>query len=284
MNRQYSPYDVLGIFASQPVVRDFNNYSLSFPCKPYDLRLLAKGFQLLVWADFLLVAGILTTIGAMFWFCSYSESFRTFCESMTPESVAALQAMSGAEQQDFIREQVFFEEIPQIVYLGGLGMMGGMLLNTVGSIFCMTCPNRVVPNAWFFCFAWFAAFFLSMLFCSLGPLFLLIAWQLWLGFLFRLSLLLGQNMAISYLRKIHRCVFYSLISFLGAWFLPNFLTVPQYASYCVIFCLVAVLTFFIGGFVCYVKLLTLLRQCIGRMIWYWDHGNDELMNKAERCG
>lgn len=280
MNQPFGSHDVFNLFTNQPVVREFNSYSLSFPCYPYDLKSLARGFRLLVWANLLLVVGILATSGGMIWFCGHSESFRAFCEKVTPEFVTSFQAMTSEEQQNFIQEQTFFEEIPQICYWGALGMMVGMLLNTVGSTFCMLCPSRVIPKAWFFCFAWFAAFFLSMLIGSLGPLFLLIAWQLWLGFLFRLSFLLGQNAAISYLRRIHRCVFYSLLSFLGAWLLPNFLTNPEHASYCAILCLVAVLLFFVWGFFSYAKLLTLLSRAIERMIWYWDHGNDELANRT----
>lgn len=279
MTQPSRSHDFFSIFSNQQIIRDFGHYSLSFPCDPRDLRSLARGFQLLFWADFLLVISILVTAGSIFLFWNNSESFRSLCQNMTPESYAAIQAMPYAEQQVFFQEHFSPEEIPQTLYWGVWGIMCGLILNMAGSIFCMFCPDRVVPKAWSFSAVWFVAFFLSLLFPGMAPLFLLLAWQFWLGFLFRLSLLLGQNEAVASLKKVHQSVFFAMMAFLGIWLLPQILKEPQAAALGVSCGWIAVAGSFVWGFLCYAKVLKFLRLSIRQMTWYWEHGNDDLMKE-----
>ena len=248
------------------LIRDFKDYSLAFPCNPHDLRSCAIGFRLLFWADSLLVGAVLLMLAIVVWFSANSPQFQAFFEEITPEKILEIQNLPLQEQQKYYSEVLPMEELMPPLTLVSFSFLGGILLNIAGTIFCMNCPP--VPGAKSYGLVWFGVGLLNGIpgLNALIPLFYLFAWQYWLSFFVRLSLLLGEMRVPALLRQIHRSVFFMLISFLLATILSPFLYL-------------FVLGFFVLGFFQYAKVLKLSRMKIHELTQFWDHGNEDFHTK-----
>lgn len=248
------------------IIRDFKDYSLAFPCNPHDLRSCAIGFRLLFWADSLIVGAVLLMAAVIFWFSTNSPQFQSFFEEITPEQIMEIQQLPLQERQEYLMEALPMEELAPPLMLVMLSSLGGILLNVIGTVFCMNCPP--IPGAKSYGLVWFGV---SLLIGVPGLnafilVFYLFAWQYWLSFFFRLSLLLGEKRVFMLLRQIHRTVFFGLISLLLATMLSEFL-------------FLLVLVFFVLGFFQYVKVLKLLRMKIDEQTQFWDYGNEDFHTK-----
>lgn len=248
------------------IIRDFKDYSLAFPCNPHDLRSCAIGFRLLFWADSLIVCAVLLLTAVMFWFTANSPQFQTFLEEVTPEKIVEIQKLPLLEQQQYFSEVLPLDELRPPLTLVSLFFLFGVLMNIVGTIFCMNCPP--IPGAKSYGLAWFGVCILNGIpfLSTFIPLFYLLAWQYWLSFFFRLSLLLGEKRVLLLLRQIHRTVFFMIFSLLLATLLSSFL-------------FLLVLGFFVLGFFQYAKVLKLLRIKIDEQTQFWDYGNDDFHTK-----
>ena len=248
------------------IIRDFKDYSLAFPCNPHDLRSCAIGFRLLVWADSLIVGAVLLFSAVFFWFSTNSPQFQAFREEVTPEKFMEIQQLPRQEQMKYYAEVLPLEELMPPMMLVSFSFLGGFLLNIVGTIFCMNCPP--IPGAKSYGLVWFGVTLLIGIpgLNAFILVFYLFAWQYWLSFFFRLSLLLGEKQVFMLLRQIHRSVFFALVSLLLATFLSESL-------------LLLVLVFLVLGFLQYVKVLKLLRMKIDEQTQFWDYGNDDFHTK-----
>ncbi|MCR5163738.1 MAG: hypothetical protein K6C40_06955 [Thermoguttaceae bacterium] len=248
------------------LIRDFKDYSLAFPCNPHDLRSCAIGFRLLFWADSLIVGAVLLMLAVVIWFSANSPQFQTFFEEMTPEKIVEIQNLPLQEQQEYFSEVLPMEELMPPLTLVSFSFLSGVLLNIAGTIFCMNCPP--LPGAKSYGLVWFGVGLLNGIpgLNAFIPLFYLFAWQYWLSFFIRLSLLLGEMRVPALLRQIHRSVFFMLISFLLATILSPFLYL-------------LVLGFFVLGFFQYAKVLKLVRMKIHELTQFWDHGNEDFHTK-----
>lgn len=264
-------------FPSDPdenvIVRNYGKYSLSFPCDPNELRTTTLGFQFLFWADLLLVAALWIFVGTVFWFSTNSESFRTFFQELTPERMELLKSLPQNEIQQIFMNELPMEELSVPGSIFSLLFLGGSILNVTGTCLCMSCPRSIVPNAHYYGLTWFGAFLLSGIMPFFGPLVFLFAWQYWLTFLQRLSYVLGEKEAPYEIRRIHRLVFYTILAFLGV---TLFISDDSSASYLQVFCIAAVLVFFLLGFLRYARVLRLLRNSVIQMIHFWNYGNETL--------
>jgi len=248
------------------IIRDFNDYSLSFPCNPHDLRSCAIGFRLLFWADFLLVVSTLLMAATMCWFTLNSPEFQTFCEEITPEKIVEIQKLPLVEQQEYFAKVLPVEQLAPPMTLVSLSFLAGILINLAGTIFCMDC--KPIPGAKTYGLVWFGVGLLNGIpgLNAFVPLFYLFAWQYWLTFLFRMAFLLGETRVPLLLRQIHRTVFFTLISFLLSTLVSQ-----------VLFLLV--IGFFLVGFFQYAKVLKLLRLKIHEQTQFWNFGSEDFHTK-----
>lgn len=262
--------------ADATIIRDYGNYSLSFPCNPHDLRTTAIGFRLLFWADFLLVTAILIGAGTVYWFSAQSPQFQTFCESMTVERMEALQRLAPAEQQAILMKELPMEQLAIPAFLATFSLLAGLGLNVLGTLFCMSCPQQVLPKVYVYGLIWFGAFLLSGVIPFLGPLLFLIAWQFWLSYIFRLSILLGQRALVYGLRMIHRTVFWAIMAFLGTTLAPGLVGEGALGSFLTMAFSVSIFVFLVIGFLQYANALKTLRIAIRQMAHYWDYGKEDV--------
>lgn len=280
MSNSSLPPELSKISQANQILRDFGDYSLSFPCNPHELHSAAHGFRILVWSNFLFVAGILLLTGTIYYFSHTSEQFQTFCETMTVERIEALQSMQASEQIELFEKELPIQQMAPPFTVVFLALAGGLILNIFGTCFCMSCPPTILPNAWAYGLAWYGALLASSI-PIIGPLLLLFAWNFWLTFLMRLLILLGEQKGLELLRKIHRTVFYCILAFLGTTFSSDLANSGQLGAFAAQAFSIAIFVFLVLGFIHYARVLTLLRTTIQKMERMWDFGSEEFRKKSQ---
>ncbi len=266
-----------------PIIRDYGKYCLSFPCNPHDLRTTATGFRLLVLSNFVLVVVMLLLFGTAYWLINYSPEFQTFIQKMTPERLEIIQNLSPVERHKLLQDELPLAQLTPISSVISILTLGGFLVNFVGTIMSTRCPNSFIPKCGTYALVWFGAFLLSGVIFALGPLMLLLAWQFWLSYIYRLGFLLGDQSAIHSLRKVHRYLFYTIIAFLVVTLVPRFMEGNSSASYIIMGFMLLVLFYFIATFYHYAITLKQLRMTINQLTQYWDNGNEEMLKNAENA-